>query len=162
MHINVEPVPLMENIFEAGEQFVFSPEQAEAIRDKDRFICSKLTVFINDSVSYQDYQFEMVKVKTLKGQHDLDAAGSFNWSQRVTRLFLVAGPSATFLVTAGEKTKPSLVKGLRSALVKFEGYPPSIEQTAVVVYDHELGQMYHGYLLGFRLPAKDIERVKKS
>lgn len=159
MHVSKQVIPLLENIFQPGEQTIISMEQAKAIRDIERFQATRLTIFVADAVDQEDFQFDAVKLRVTS------ETGEYTWAQRASRVFKEAGPDHTLILTRGRDTTRSIAKGVRTPLVNMSnslGWGRVFEQTSVVIFDHELKQMYHGFMVCFFNQELSVPRKSKQ
>lgn len=152
------------NFFKAGEQFLCSVSQGEAITasagEKGYKVKTQNVLgFVVDSPKYKDMHFNAMRVQVLKDP--LLSCETSEWAHRVQRIF-GANPEHVVLTSIGDMTKPSLVKGQRATMVGLPTAPSkSIEQVATVIYDPSLDSMYYAYLLAYKGKLKLPERVLK-
>lgn len=128
--------------FKPGEQLILSAEMAEPLMNDPAYEVTKVKIFLNQSPQYKDDSETAYKVKVL-------GTVPYSWAVRVVHWVRWYGKDTTLIVTQGAATKKALATGARSTMVKQPEVPTSVEQDAIIIYDYELDEMYHGFLLRY-------------
>lgn len=155
-------LPGVERLFGIGQQFIVSPAQAEVIRNirhaERKYEISELSCVARlkggDSVS-----FKAKKVQVLPASLTVQPM-EMNWSSRVVKVFGLAEQNHLMLVTSGTDTKPTWVKGIRSALIRAGTNCDTYAQIQVTIYDQVEDAIFLGALIGFNLTPDPKEAAE--
>lgn len=149
-----------ERMFEAGEQFIVNPAQAEEMREAESQGLLELfpiQIMVVDSPKYVDQVLNGYKVRLLNdGVKSVTPDHDFVWSYRVVNVFNRCGARHHLVVTNGHKTTPVMAKGLRHPMQVAHPNTPIAVKSVII---SEWNDMYWGSLCQYEFG--DDERKLK-